>query len=508
MILLILSRFMALLSNMVTMTHYGVNLYMDIYSYAVQFPNLIFSSFGTSLTTVVIPIFARHIGTGRKEEAYNYAHNIITISLLFTAALALFGIGFSPYILKLTRFKTEGYDFAVFALRIMFPVVIFYGLNYILQGMLQSLGKFTMPSLVSAVSNFIIIFYIFFIGDKYGIKGLLIITFIALSSQAIILIPPLLSTGYRFKPLFQLNNRDVKTAFKLIPNVLVAGSAYQLMLLFNITVLANFEDSVAVVTMVQNLILSVTLTFIYAITTVLFPRFTILIAQGKLEELKRNMKRTVGVILFVLIPLTAGIVATKFQIIDFFYGWGKFTSDNVEFASSVLALYSLGIAGIGVKEVFVRVFYSFKDTKTPALIEVVTVAVNVLSILLLIKPMGVWSIPIAHSLSSLVGGVLSTFMINKKIGVFTTDIRKVKFVVKIIASSIIMFLSVNIIGNQLRIWPNYAPHVQKALELFIPVVTGVVVYFICACLFRIDIALEFLAKLKAFGVKKGARENG
>lgn len=78
----------------------------------------------------------------------------------------------------------------------MMPVMLFYGLNYIFQGILQSRGKYGFPAFVSVPSSLVVIFYVFALGDKYGITGLLIATFFGLSLQALILIPPAIAARF------------------------------------------------------------------------------------------------------------------------------------------------------------------------------------------------------------------------------------------------------------------------------------------------------------------------
>ena len=139
MIIMVLSRLLALVSTQVYMSFFGVsNPELNIYSYAITVPNTIFNCFGTALSTVVIPIYAGHIANGRKSEADRFANNIITITSVFTAVLTVIGWGLSFLRPKFTTFNSgEEYSFAVKALMIMMPVMLFYGLNYIFQGILQ-----------------------------------------------------------------------------------------------------------------------------------------------------------------------------------------------------------------------------------------------------------------------------------------------------------------------------------------------------------------------------------
>ena len=187
MIIMILSRLLSLVSTQIYMSFFGVDSFLNIYSYAITIPNTIFNCFGTALGTVFIPIYAGHLAKGEDREAARFANNIITISLAFTAVLVAIGMALSPLLPRFTAFREgEAYAFAVKALMIMMPVMLFYGLNYIFQGILQSRGKYGWPAFVSVPSSLVVIFYVFTLGDTYGITGLLVATFFGLSLQALI----------------------------------------------------------------------------------------------------------------------------------------------------------------------------------------------------------------------------------------------------------------------------------------------------------------------------------
>jgi putative peptidoglycan lipid II flippase len=502
MLITVFSRLLSLLSNMAYITYFGINLETDIYSYATQFPNIVFNSLGTAIVTVVIPIFAGYIGTGKKERAFKFADNVLSMSVIFTAVLSLAGFLLTPSILLLTRFRFEGYGFALTALRIMFPVMIFYAMNYVFQGILQSLGKFNMPALVSVPGSLLILIYTFTLGGKFGVKGLLIATFIGLSLQALILIPPLLKTEYRFKPSFEYRNEDFLKALRLIPPILIGTSAYQLNMLFNATLSANFKDTVALMTTVQNLILYAILAFIYSITAVIFPRFTVLAAKNDMEGFKASLAKVLKVVIYVLIPSTAGFISVRFQLIDFLYGWGRVTAANVSTAGSILGLYALGVTGIGIKEVIDRAFYSLKDTKRPAVNGVIIMGINITASLLLVSHIGVKGIPLAYSIAALIGSFTLIIMIRKKIGAFGgKSLLLTGF--KAIAASVIMLLSIIPLNGFLEQFTFGHAVLDKGLKLVIPVIAGALIYYVLTYIMKVDEAREIMQKLRAKWARKG-----
>ena len=97
------------------------DVYMNIYSYVISIPNIIFTCIGTALSTVVIPIFMGHTANGKKDAAKRFADNIITICVALTAGLVLVGIVLAPILPKFTEFaKTQQtYAYATKALMVV-----------------------------------------------------------------------------------------------------------------------------------------------------------------------------------------------------------------------------------------------------------------------------------------------------------------------------------------------------------------------------------------------------
>lgn len=499
------SRLLAFLSTTAYITFFGVNnTQINIYSYATKLPVTIFTILGTALTITVIPIFAGYIGTGEKERAFKFADNIISLSTLLTILLSVIGILAAPGIVRLTAFDAEQYVFAVLALQIMMPVMIFYGLNYIFQGMLQSLGRFSMPALVGAPGSLLIILYVYFLGNEYGVWGLLITTFIGLSLQALILIPPLLNTEYRYKPYLDYKNEDIKRALKLIPPIIVATSAYQLNMLFNITVTANFENVVTLMTFVQDTILYSVLIFIYSVTAVIFPKLTMLAAKKDMEGFKDSLEKVLKMVLYLAVPAAFGFIAIRVQLMELIMGWGKITPQDVDIAASILAFYALGVTGIGVKEIADRAFYALNDIKKPAVNGVIIMAVNISCSLIFIRFLGVLGIPLAYTLSAVTGGIVIVYMLWKKTGGF--DVRALLVnLIKITLSSAIMFAAVMAVNSLLAGFVSSSLVVDRLLKLLVPVGAGGLVYFISTYVLRMEEATDVLDRVR---VKLGRVKEG
>ncbi len=504
MVIMILARLMSLLSTQIYMAHFGASdVYMNIYSYVISIPNIIFTCIGTALSTVVIPIFMGHTANGEKAEAKRFADNIITISMALTATLVVIGIALSPILPRFTEFvKTpETYTYATKALMVVMPVMFFYGLNYIFQGMLQAMGSYKLPAFVSVPSSLVVILYVFCFADKFGITGLLVATVIGLSLQAIILIPPLVKNGYRYRPSFELKHPDIINALKLTGPVLFGVSAYQLNMLYNVTMIARFEGMVTLLTYVQNIVLYMVLAIIYSVTAVIYPRLTESASRKDMAQYKTDLGGIIGAICTLLIPMTFGFIAVREPLLRVIAQYGNITDADISKAALLLAAYAVGVVGIGLKEILDRAFYALKDTKTSAVTGFVIMAVNIILSLVLMQIIGAYGIPLAYSVSSLTGCALLLWRLRKRIGSFAPGVGKT--VAKSLLAAIVMFLAVTFVdGTLASVGTNGV--LWRILRLGTDCCSGVLVYLILAVLLRIsqvtDTAKSIINKL----LKRGA----
>jgi len=496
MIIMILSRLLSLVSTQVYLSYFGAGgSQINIYSYAISVPNIIFNCFGTALSTVVIPIYAGHIANKKLREAKLFADNIITISTVFTFLLVIAGFGLSFVLPHFTAFKNNSADlnYATKALMIMMPVMLFYALNYIFQGMLQSAGKYNWPAFVSVPSSLIVILYVIFLGDRFGVDGLLWATFLGLSMQAIILIPPLFKSGYRYMPRLQFKDSDIITAGKMTLPVLCGVSAYQLNMFYNVTMIANFDGMVTLLTYVQNITLYMVLAFVYSITAVIYPRLTSFAAKGEMDEYKKTLSDITKTIITLLLPVTFGFIAVRYPLLDLIAKWGQITPGDIDAAAGLLMMYSIGITAVGIKEVYDRAFYAVKNTFIPALNGFVIMVVNIVLSQILMKIMGAYGIPLSYSVSSVIGAIVLIFMLRRKVGSISKGM--IKYFVKCFTAAAVMFCAVVLLNGVLDTKLSADTLLIRLVKLFVPTGAGVIVYALMGIVLKIDYILNIFKSI-------------
>lgn len=496
MVIMVLSRLLSLVSNQVYMSHYGVdNIYLNIYSYAINIPNIIFTCIGTALSTVVIPIYVGHIAVCEHKEAKKFADNIISIALLLTLILVMAGMALAQILPRFTEFgqSEETYSFAVKALMTVMPVMFFYALNYIFQGMLQAVGRYKLPAFVSVPSSMVVICYTIFWGDRWGIPGLLVATVIGLSLQAIILIPPLVKEGYIYKPSFQFKHPDIVKAGRMTVPVLLGVGAYQLNMLYNNTMIADIDGTmVTLFVFVQNITVQLVLAFVYSITAVVYPRLAESASKGDMAEYKDTLAGILMSVCTLLIPITFGFFGVRETLLNLISAWGKITAEDILRGAGLVCAYAVGLSGIGFKEILDRALYSLGNTKVSAVNGVVIMAVNILLSLIFIQidAIGAYGIPLAYSIACLTGTCVLLFAIRKKIGAFAKGFGTL--LVKCIAASVVMFVAVELLNCVIPVGASLG---ARAVRLFVPVGCGVAVYYVMAVILKITPVTDFVRKI-------------
>jgi len=499
-VITLLSRVLSLASLQLYMSFFGPqNLYLNIYSFALGIPNIIFNCIGTAITAVVVPIYSSLLVKKEILKAEAFLNDIITISCMIILLLVSVGFFAAPFIAGFThyRYDQESFEFLVFSLRVLMPAMFFYGLNYIFQGILHSNGRFKLPAFVTTPSSLVVISYVLLFGHAYGVRGLLFATVFGLSLQAFVLLPSIIKMGYRYKPSINLKSEEMKTAAKLTLPVLVSVSSFQINMFFNTTLATRF-NTVTIMGYVQNLILVIILSIVYSITAVYFPKLTELWSINNKDEYKSTLNNIIMVVIFLLMPATAGFVILRFELINLLAQWGDFDEYSAILAANMFGIYGLGIIFVGLKEVLDKAFYSQKNSKTPAIFGFIIMAVNISFSLFFIDYLGTFSMPMAYSVSTFVGALGLILVMNRKVRIIDKDM--IVGIIKCLISSVIMFLVLQYIMPQVRGLSIGGEFITRSIRLFLPVGVGVIVYFLMAFVLKIkqaEILFSYILKRRS-----------
>jgi putative peptidoglycan lipid II flippase len=108
------------------------------------------------------------------------------------------------------------------------------------------------------------------------------------------------------------------------------------------------------------------------------PTFSEQYAQNKLDDMRSSLATSLRSVILLALPASLGLILFREPLISLLYQRGEFTALSTQLVAWALLWYAVGLVGHSVVEIMVRAFYAMHDTKTPVLIGVVAMSLNVI----------------------------------------------------------------------------------------------------------------------------------
>ncbi len=418
-VIILVAKFMGLLRETMVASIYGQGMESDILNTATQIPLLFFDMvLGVAILSTFVPVFNKRLASEGEASAFAFANTFLTVVLTIATLAALLGILLAE---PLVRLMTPGYadvpgklEQTAQLLRILFPSIVFTGAAYIAVGILQSYGQFTIPSLISVVSNGVMILYLVVFGNRLGLAGVAVSMLIAWALQLLIQLPWLKKFGFSWRLSFR-KDPGIMEAAKIALPVLISSWVQPLCNVINMAFGSSLGDgAVSALGWGNKIYIIMVGVFAYAITNFIFPKLS---RMGEDETGFAQMTRqSLGWMLLVITLVSGLFLALSQPIIRVVFERGAFTAESTRITATALFYYSVGMVGYGVCEVLNKSFYAISDGKTPMMVSLAGIVVNLLAAFLLVGVfrMGVGGLALASAVSSLFMGGCLMWQMNRK----------------------------------------------------------------------------------------------
>ena len=495
------SRIAGYIRDVVIAYFFGASYQTDAFYVAYRIPNLLRRLFAEgSLTVAFIPIFTDYLKEGRKDakEALN---SIFTVLFIILIAVCFVGVIFSPYVIKIfaAGFDKESFNLAVDLNRIMFPYIFFISLAALAMGILNSLRHFFIPAFSPIVLNVTIVasiflFFNYFENPTFAIAiGVIVGGFF----QLLINIPFLKAKDFLFSFTKKLKHPSVIKLSLLIAPQLFGLAIYNINILVN-TQFASFmpRGTVSYLFFSERLIEFPLGVFAVSIATVMLPELSSHVSNKNFLEFKKSFSHSIKLMFYIIVPALFGLIALRVPLCNFLFQRGEFTHEAVIYTSQALMGYSVGLWSVGGLRLTVPAFYALKDTKTPVLIAFFALIINVLFGYTLGFKLGLnhLGLALASSLSSVFNFLVLLYLLDKRVDrIF--DLSDIKFVLKVLASSIIVSLLAWKISTYAD-WSTSEITLNKVSTFFISILIPVLIYFVLSKLFKISEAQNIVSVFK------------
>lgn len=478
------------------------NVAAEAYNYASQFPNTFLDVlFASAFTASFIPVFSGYMRKRGRNEAFELANGFITLSLIITAAVTIILMSCSSAVMGLLIGGNSDKDFVaevikvgVPLLRTMLPTIVLSAAAYAVTGILQAMDRFNAPAAMSLASNLIIITYFIFFYDRFGITGLAAAFLIGWGGQLLILLPSLRKTGFRYKPRFNLKEPGLKEIGRLMIPVMISSWVIPINIFVNEVSAASVAGGAAL-RRGYTLYSVITGVLVFSVTNVLFTKFSKQSAASDNAALGESVTGSAKGMLFVLLPLSAGIFVLAYPLIHLVFERGAFTAESTAVTGAALRYYALGMAGFGLHNVLTKAFFALKKAWLPLIASLAAIMVNAALSYALVGAMGTGGPALSSSISiTLASLILLVALARDKTvrikGIFGVDLGKTLVV------SVTMAVVTAIAYDTLTVFIGSGGWLREALILVLTVLASVIWYAFGVVFLRVKEATDILTFIK------------
>lgn len=424
----LISRVLGLVRDQALAYRFGAGDRMDAFFVALRIPNLLRELFAEgAMNAAFVPVFTRRLTREGREAAWRLGAQLINALAVVTGVIAAAGIVFAE---PLTRLFAAGYqevpgkfELTVQLTRIVLPFFTLVAVAAACMGMLNSLRRFFVPALSPAAYNVCLIagtLVVVPLMPGGGVDPIAAVAAAALAGGAGQIAAQwwaLRREGFRWRPALDPADRGLREIVGLMGPATVAGAALQVNLAVN-TRFAGFEGTGAVTWLTHAFRLMYLPLGVLGVSlaTVTLPAVSRHAAAGDLAAVRETVSRRLGLMLAVMVPAAVGLTVLATPIVRLVLERGEFTAADTTATARALVCYAPGIVGYAAVRLTAPVFYAFGNSLTPALVSVVTVALNVGLNLVLVRVMGYPGLALGTALASWfnAGGLL--VLLHRRLG--------------------------------------------------------------------------------------------
>lgn len=373
----------------------GAGLLNDAFVVAQRLPNHFRAIFGEGAwNAAFVPTYSHVLHSEGLEGARRFSGQIFIGLFVLQLALLALALAFTPTLIDLLapgfREYPDKFALTVTLTRITFPYLLLMTLVTLQSGALNAHGLFAAAAFTSVIMNVVMIA---FLGIAFLFPNAAAAASWGLTVSGVLQLALTTYAAWRAgilerfaKPAMTANVRRFLTT--LGPAVI--GSAGVQIALFTDTIIGSMlptggPSSIYYADRIYQLPLGV---IGIAAGTVLLPRMSRFLAAGDPGGALHAQNRTMALSLALTAPFFVAFIMIPEFIMRGIFVRGAFTLDAADASAAVLSAYGFGIIAIVLLRSAVASFQAVGDTRTPMLISLTSVAINVGLKLVLFKPFG------------------------------------------------------------------------------------------------------------------------
>jgi murein biosynthesis integral membrane protein MurJ len=446
----IASRATGFLRTFVLVAALGSTTLADAYNNSNTLPNTVYYlMLGGIFTSVVVPMLVR-AAKENPDRGEGYAERIFTLGvislLLITAVAMALAVPLVDLYAGNISDPREHTVMVIFAYYFI-PQIFFYGMDSLLGAILNVRGRFGPNMWTPVINNVVVILvgalYIVTIGlnktadniSASGIQLLAIGTTLGIVIQSLCLFPILRRAGFSMRLRWDLRRHEIGeigvmagwmfgyVASQALGNLIVqrvanaaANSAahppHGHPAVFGVGYSAYsyawqlFQLPYAIVGI--------------SVISALLPRMSGHATDRRYSLVRDDFSKGVRLASVIVVPAAVFLAVLGPPLCMLLFAWGSNTVANARYIGEVFGVFALGLVPFMLTQLQLRVFYSFRENRTPAVVGIVMLLVGVIGDLVALYALPathtVIGLAVAYNLVTLTGAIISWPLLLRRVG--------------------------------------------------------------------------------------------
>ncbi len=391
---ILLSRVFGLARDVCSAAYWGASdVAQAAYTVAFAIPNSLRQLFGEgAFTSAFVPMISGHLATDEREKAWKLASRAITLQFVVLAAVALVFALVGGTLGFLHVFQDPTTDTAMRILPVLMPFAVLICMAGALSSILNSLKAFFLPSIMQFIFNAVQVAVIGLLAwcwkndDPVALWIFCGSTLLAGILQVAALLFACRKHGYVYH--FDLSVKDPEVGQlcrRILPGLVGAGVMQINSLIDKVLGLILGSAAIGALTFSQRLVYLPVGIFGVAMGMVALPALSRAQAREDRQGVADGLNYALRTVLFLALPCTAFLLVGGQYVITFLFARGAFNDSAIVETSFTLAFYVMGLPAFCCAKVATNPFHARKDTRTPMLIAVGCMFLNLILNLILMR---------------------------------------------------------------------------------------------------------------------------
>ena len=490
------SRLLGVARESVLASYFGASAPMDAYNVAFRIPNLLRDLFAEgAMTSAFVPAFTRVLQQRGREEAWRLGNLVINALLVITGTLAILGMVFAA---PITAFIAPNFaqvpgklELTTLLTQVMLPFLTTVAVAVAMMGMLNSLHRFFIPSLSPAMFNVATILCAITLVpilrklDWPPILAIGIGTLLGGLGQMAIQWPVLRREGFRYRPVLDFKDPELRRILRMMGPGTLGVAAVNINVLVNTYLAAAQQGAVSWLGYAFRLMYLPIGLFGVSIATAALPDLSRHASNGDDAAIRRAVSSAIRLMLMLNVPAMIGLIVLAEPIVALLYQRGHFTDADTQATAAALRFYAPGLIGYSIVRIASPTFYSLGNSRTPVIVSVASVSVNLILNIVLVKVMGFRGLALGTAIAALFNALTLLWLLRGRLHGIEGGRVTVAFL-KISGAAVVMGIVAALVAAQLEVALPGSGEVARALRVAIAIATALVALVVSARLLRIE----------------------